>query len=324
MMSEIFDDFCEEEPSQQVYMLTGIRGSGKTVLLTEISDRFRKEDDWIVIDLNARGHLMNDLAEKLCSEQALSELFKRSKINLSLFGLGVEIDNTVPVANIETAVGKMLESIKKHGKKLLITIDEVTNSDEMAAFAGSFQIFVRRSLPVFLIMTGLYENIDALQNDQSLTFLYRAARMELGALNTGIITSNYEKVFHIPREKAREMSKLTRGYPYAFQALGYYTWENDGDYTAAMDQYKQLLDERAYEKLWSELSEGDRRTAYGIAASKTGKLEEIRAILDLKPNAINQYRKRLIRRGIVNGERRGELRFTLPLFESFVLDNYEE
>lgn len=31
-------------------MITGVRGSAKTVMLTDIAKHFRKEKDWIVVD----------------------------------------------------------------------------------------------------------------------------------------------------------------------------------------------------------------------------------------------------------------------------------
>lgn len=47
---EIIDGFSEENPSCQVYMITGVRGSAKTVMLTDIAKHFCKEKDWIVVD----------------------------------------------------------------------------------------------------------------------------------------------------------------------------------------------------------------------------------------------------------------------------------
>ena len=35
--SEIVEDFTSEDPVSQVYMITGVRGSGKTVMLTKIN-----------------------------------------------------------------------------------------------------------------------------------------------------------------------------------------------------------------------------------------------------------------------------------------------
>ena len=45
-------------------MITGVRGSGKTVLMTHIANTLRKEQDWIVIELNSSGDLLKDLAAK--------------------------------------------------------------------------------------------------------------------------------------------------------------------------------------------------------------------------------------------------------------------
>lgn len=77
----------------------------------------------------------------------------------------------------------MLEQIKKAGKRLLISIDEVTNSEYIRVFASAFQIFIRQDYPIFLLMTGLYENIHNLQNEKSLTFLYRAPKVLLEPVN---------------------------------------------------------------------------------------------------------------------------------------------
>ena len=82
---------------------------------------------------------------------------------------------------------KGLESLKKNGKRVLIAIDEVTSTPCMREFVHSFQMFVRQDLPVFLIMTGLYQNIDLLQNEKGLTFLYRAPKITLSPLRSPLL-----------------------------------------------------------------------------------------------------------------------------------------
>ena len=42
----------------------------------------------------------------------------------------------------------------------------------------------------------------------------------------------------------------------------------------------------------------------------------------METNEFNPYRKRLIRIGIVSGETRGYVYFTLPLFGEYVVANY--
>ena len=317
----ILHDFLSEKPDQQLYMITGLRGSGKTVLLTELSRYLEGKDDWIVIELNPEMDLLGNLALKLGEEQRLASIFKKMTVNLSLFGIGVDLGNQNPIRSPETAVIKILEHMQKEGKRLLITIDEVTNSKAMRVFASTFQIFIRRELPVFLLMTGLYENIYKLQNEASLTFLYRAPKVFLKPLNLGALARNYENHLKISRETALKMAKDTRGYPFGFQVAGYFTWENDSNYEGSLDEIRQYLDEYSYQKIWAELSPSDRRIAAAIAQSPTGEVKEVRKIAGLETNQFSPYRKRLITKGIIDGDEYGIVRFTLPYFDDFVIEN---
>ena len=321
-INEILEAFTADTVNQQMFIITGVRGSGKTVMMTQISNKLRADADWVVIELNPATDLLSSMLSKLNSNQVCTELIKSAKIDLSFFGFGVTIEGTVPITDAETAIIKILEKIKKSGRRLLVTIDEMTNSESMKVFAGAFQIFVRQELPVFLLGTGLYENIEELQNEKSLTFLYRAPKIQLRPLNNGAIINKYKTIFHISQESASQMAELTKGYPFAFQVLGYLTWNHDGDYHAVLDEYKQYLSEFVYDKIWSELSAKDRMVAKAIADEKSGKIKDIRERLGMETNEFNPYRKRLIKKGIVSGEMRGYVYFTLPLFAEYVIENY--
>ena len=318
---EIIDTFTAEQINQQMFIITGVRGSGKTVMMTEISQKLRENDQWIVIELNPATDLLKGLLSKLNSNKVCAGIIKSAKIDLSFFGFGVAIEGMSPITDEETAIIAILEKMKKNGKRLLITIDEVTNNEFMQVFAGSFQIFVRQDLPVFLLATGLYENIDELQNEKNLTFLYRAPKIQLKPLNNRAIMNKYKTIFKIESEQAAKMAELTKGYPFAFQVLGYLTWNHSGHYEAVIDEYEQYLSEFVYDKIWSELSQKDRIVARGIAETESGKIKEIREHLGMETNEFNPYRKRLIKKGIVSGETRGYVFFTLPLFERYVIDN---
>ena len=115
------------------------------------------------------------------------------------------------------------------------------------------------------------------------------------------------------------MAALTKGYSFAFQALGYSAWRHNLKEKACMEEYRQLLEEYVYEKIWSELSPKDRRIVTGIASCPGGRIADINRALSLKQDEINQYRKRLIDKGIVSGDDYGYLQFTLPLFDRFAL-----
>lgn len=321
--NEIIDTFTAEPVNQQMFLITGVRGSGKTVMMTEISRKLRTREEWVVIELNPSVDLLQGILSKLNSNPVCAGIIKSAKIDLSFWGFGVSIEGAAPITDEETAIIAILEKMKKNGKKLLVTIDEVTNNEFMHVFAGSFQIFVRQDLPIFLLATGLYENIDELQNEKNLTFLYRAPKIQMKPLNQQAIIKKYMNIFQIEREQAAQMAELTKGYPFAFQVLGYLTWNNHGNYREVLEEYEQYLSEFVYDKIWSELSRKDRVVARGIAETDSGKIKDIREHLGMETNQFNPYRKRLIKKGILSGEMRGYVYFTLPLFEDYVLENAE-
>ena len=111
-----------------------------------------------------------------------------------LIGIGIEPD-------VEIKIKKMLSVLKELGKRLLVAIDEVTNSSDLRAFASAYQIFLYEGYPFFLIMTGLYDNVRSLQNEKSLTFLYRAPKIYLEPLNINAIANSYRETFNISTEE---------------------------------------------------------------------------------------------------------------------------
>lgn len=319
---EICDSFLAENPSQLLYMITGVRGSGKTVLMTEIQKDISKQDDWIAIELNPAKDMLTSLAAKLYNHVKISEIIRKAKINLSFFGIGMSIDSADPITDIETAISRMLAEIKKYGKRVLITVDEASSTEYMRIFASSFQIFIRQDMPVFLIMTGLFENIDALQNDKILTFLFRAPKIRLKPLNIGRMAANYERTLGVTSDEAREMAQMTMGYPFAYQVLGYYTFENNGDYRSAIPAFRQQLDEYVYDKIWSELSKKDKEILFALSNSEDGRVTDIRDTLGMKTNEFGTYRNRLVKKGVINGDEYGYITFSLPMFKEYVKDNY--
>ena len=197
---EVIRSFSSDPSPSHMYMITGIRGSGKTVLLSELEDHFR-DDGWIVYDLSIEADLLRSFAAKLYNDEKLQSLFAGAKINLSFLGLGIEIQGAPPITDLGTAIERMLAIVQKQGKKVLIAIDEAVNSASMRQFASEFQILLRNRYPVYLLMTGLYENLYELQNEKTLTFLYRAPKIMLAPLNVTAVTESCHRELsvHFPQ-----------------------------------------------------------------------------------------------------------------------------
>jgi hypothetical protein len=315
---EITDMFSSELINQQVYIITGLRGTGKTVLLNDIAKYYRNEKGWEVIELNSERDLLQSLASKLYGIKGVKDTFVKAKVDISALGIGVSAENTFQYGDIESAIAQMLDVIKSKKKRLLITIDEVVNSKNMRIFASAFQILVRQDYPVFLLMTGLLQNITNLQDEKSLTFLYRAPKIQLGPLNISAIKEKYKQVFDLEDEEALNLARYTKGYPFAFQVLGYMYWNNPSIDDIVMD-YKLYLYDMVYDKIWSELSKKDKKVCVAIAASETGRIKEVRDKLNMTSNEFNPYNDRLKKKEILLKSERGYCEFVLPFFKEYVL-----
>jgi energy-coupling factor transporter ATP-binding protein EcfA2 len=319
---EILEDFNAEHPVSQVYMLTGVRGSGKTVLMSAIANHLSESDDWIVVELNPTRDLLKSLASKLYEKEKLKAAFINAKLDFSVLGIGIHIEGASPVTDIEVAIERMLRIIQRMHKRVLITIDEVENSQTIREFVSAFQIYMRENYPVFLLMTGLYDNINALQNSNSVTFLYRAPKIEMGPLDTGAVVNSYKQIFYIDTNHAKNLASLTMGYPFAYQVLGYLCYKNKCAVNPepVIGEYDQRLSEYVYTKIWSEMSEKDKKIA--VAMTETQEVSEIMEKSEMKKSEFSPYRARLIKRGLAYSPERGKLCFLLPRFAEFVEINY--
>ena len=118
IIDEILQELNTEDPQNQCFMLTGTRGAGKTVTMTAIERRVNDMKGWIIVRLNPARNLLESLAAKLYdSGRYLTEFIDKS-INLSKFGIGINLKTYPPTADIESALEKILSEIKRRGPHL--------------------------------------------------------------------------------------------------------------------------------------------------------------------------------------------------------------
>lgn len=319
-VDQVIENFENEKSGSRLYMITGIRGCGKTVTMTEIEKHFRDKKDWIVIDLNPELDLLNELAAELSNRPSAMQIFKDAKINLSAFGFGLEIDGVPPITSINVALDRMLEKLTKSGKKVLIAVDEVTNSENIKSFVSQFQIYMRKKYGVYMLMTGLYKNVYDLQNEESLTFLYRAPKIRLNALNVDRIALEYKQRFKLSADKATEMANFTEGYAYAYQVLGYLCFKHNTTYDEVVQEFDLYMGEYSYDKIWSELSKEDKKTIVAMCQAKSMKAADIKAFSGQSDNYYNRYRTRLLEKEVIKKADYGYVKFTLPRFKEYALN----
>ena len=317
---EICSTFESENNNQNVYMISGVRGSGKTVLMSHISTYFNQKDDWIVVELLSKVDMLEQLASNLYDADKMKLVFAKKSFDFSFYGMSFRIEGEKPISNIVSLLEKMFDHIVQAKKKVLICVDEVVKNDYVETFCQAFQLLLRKNYPIYLLMTGLYQNIYDLQNEKSLTFLYRAPKLYIEPLNQLAISNSYKKIFDIDEDTANSLAKMTKGYAYAYQLLGYLLWEQ-GDTSIndeLLSKFDQYLYEYVYEKIWIELSTNDKKFMLAFKESEKLNFSEILQITNLDKKSASVYRDRLIKKGILSAPEYGKLVILLPRFKEFI------
>lgn len=333
LTNEIIMDITKKIPTFRGYFLTGVRGSGKTVMMTEISKKIEERKEWIVVDIeNPETNILDSLARNLYRIPKLKKLFVNAKMDFSALGIGISIEKPEMIASNEyDVIDMMLKTLKKEGKRLLVTIDEVTHCREISDFSHSLSAYARAGYDIYVLMTGLKENIMAIKNDKSLTFLYRAKEKVLEPLNTTAIIADYAQVFGVNNDFARDMAWLTKGYSFAFQVLGYLYWnalcESKGKSVELQNlyfKYDQCLAEFVYDKIWSETTGTEKRVLEAIAKSDSSQVQDIRNIIKMESSKFSVYRSRLMDKGLIFSNDYGRISLSLPRFAEYILTKNNE
>ena len=317
--NQIISTFNSDNPVSNAYLIEGVRGCGKTVLMTSIEKELAQEKNWIIIDLNSTQDLLSDFAIKLVDScKKLTDIFKKG-FNLSVAGFGIGINGEEQNRNSVSIICELLEKLSKKNKKVLITIDEVMNGDNMRHFASEFQILLRKDFQIFLLMTGLYENIYAIQNDPALTFLLRTPKIKLEPLSLAQITKVYKNVFNTDDETSKKLAQITKGYAFAFQALGllYFDYKDSLSLDKILLKFDDLLDDFVYRKIWEGLSNQDKNVLLAITDSKI-QVGDVCKKLNMTSATFSKYRERLLNRGIIHSPQHGYVEIILPRFNEVI------
>ena len=320
IIATVMDGFVDEENDAKMYILTGVRGSGKTVMLNYLKKQFEAMDDWLVLTINPEMDILESIASKLYEKGSLKRYFLKTSFNFSFHGIGFSIEGNTPLKNIETLLEKMMEIIKNKKKKVLIAIDEISNSDNIKVFSHTFKNMVNNGLPIYLLATGLYENVYHMSNEKTLTFIYRAKKIHVDSLNLTSIAQSYKETLQLDDVFAKKCAALTEGYASAYQILGSILFKTkakkiDDDLLSQFDSY---LEEINYEKLWEDLSLMDKEFLYGFIAQKNNKAAVVIQNSKIAKTSYSRYRDRLMKKGIIRSDSYGYLSLTLPRLYEYI------
>lgn len=213
-------------------LISGSRGIGKTVLLTELEDIAVKHG-WVVLRASGRENIQQVLVQSIIPEaiSRLEEAPKRQLTGFSVAGIGsvsTQVTETEPAERLVSRLRILTGLLRETG--VLITIDEVQDVDphDLTQIAIAYQDLVRDDLPVAVAMAGLTRGINQLLNLPGATFLRRARHYELGPLTVDDARRAFEETAlgsGIFFGAASGAAELSMGYPYLVQLLGFLSWE---------------------------------------------------------------------------------------------------
>lgn len=320
LIDDIVDTLDSDIVEEQAFKITGIRGTGKTVTLTTIEKQLREDDRWLIVDLKPDSDLTSELVANLYTQVPFITKFVDANLNLSAFGIGLNISKKSPAASMDVALDQLLTEINKEGKRVLVVIDEARKTDSLVDFIQEFQILIRRDQPLYLLIAGLYEDIEDIENADGLTFFLRAPKYEMSPLNIGIITEDYKETLNVSEDTAYELAVMTKGYAFAYQAIGKYMWEEKAKEITpkVMMLVDDALAQKVYDKIWSELKERDRYFISFIAQKDSMTATELLETTKKKHNEWSEPRKRLIEKGVIDGSIRGKVTLKLPRFKEYI------
>ena len=326
-LEDIMGNFSYDEPAESVYKITGVRGSGKTVLLAKVEDEIKSEEfvkkGWLVCNLSPARDMLQQFAAFLRKSDLSKEKKKGRSISVSANvmgsggGIGISSSDQDHFFDVGIEIGEMLVNAAKEGKKIFIGVDDVSKSPEMIVFASEFGKWLIERYPVYMVCTGLYENIELLSNVKNLTFFRRATTVMTKPLSYLKMSEMYRNRLGIDTTVSRCLAEMTKGYAYAFQKLGALYFNNRYKQPEeATEELQSDLYAYAYEKIWEELSDGDRDLVCLLTEKAEYKREEVVSRMS-KPQNYSVYRDRLYRRGII-AKRQGYIGLTLPYFADYI------
>ena len=294
----------------RIMLVTGARGTGKTVMLTVFGDR-AKARRWDVIEETASAGLCERLVDALRTGRgALDHLTIRPSLTFAGAGIGLGEAELSPKRMPETlrsAIAGRLDALEKRHAGLLITIDETQAAErsDMIAIATAIQHQIRERRNIAIVFAGLPQMISDLFNDEVITFLRRA--------KTNILTD-------IPLDEVRDAFATT------FRASGMSITDAQlstaANVTAGIEEARIDLDNAVCIPELQGLSKNDRKYLEAMAASDgPSPTVNVAQRMGKTPNYAATYRKRLLDAFVIRETERGEVDFAVPFLREYLRRN---
>ena len=322
-------------------LIVGQRGMGKTALLLEFSDQAEKAG-FVVARATATDNILDDLigAIQLNGARFVKERQKVKGLSAGAFGFSLGLTFSAESdkqLSFQNKLSLLIDELEEQNRGVVILVDEIqAHGKALRLLTAAFQHLVGENKNIIIAMAGLPHAISSVLSDEVLTFFNRAKKNRLAPLALNAISIYFAKVFaelekKISAENLDAIVKLTRGYPYLLQLIGYYLLEYVGNSPEITTNHIELANSSAmrdmvdniYEPVIRLLSDKDIEFLKAMAKDgKVSRISEIKNRLNASDALVQAYRKRLLDAGVISAERRGEVAFTLPYLNEYLCGDF--
>jgi hypothetical protein len=240
-------------------------------------------------------------------------------------------DLEIDLPNLFVAVAEAAEE-KKTSVAVLIDEIQYFNQKELGALIMAMHRLQQRQLPLVLLGAGLpilpglagesksyaerlfsFPDIGALSREDAA----RALREPTQAVGVKFDDRALSEVF-----------RLTKGYPYFLQEWGYQAWNvakaspiSLQNVNAATGKVIPRLDQNFFRVRFDRLTPSEKNflramAELGPGANRTG---DIADTLGVKVSSLGPVRAKLIKKGMIYSPAHGDMAFTVPLFDEFMV-----
>lgn len=339
-------------------VLYGLRGVGKTVLLTAMRAAAEGEGMAIVAieapeNRSLPGILVPALRATLLKldrmkqasdgvKRALRALAGFAKLKVKYDDLEVGLDFDVEpgladsgdleadLADLIVAIG---EAAQEKESAVVLVIDELqyVPEDQLAALISALHRANQKQLPVTMIAAGLPQLVGQMGQAKS----YAERLFEFVAVGPLDDTAARDAI-RLPIEREDEaiddaaldaILEQTQGYPYFLQEWGKHSWDaaddspiTGDDVAAATRSALAELDASFFRVRFDRLTPAEKRYLRAMAALGTGphRSGDVAEALGVKVSSVAPTRNSLISKGMLYSPAHGDTAFTVPLFDAFM------
>ncbi len=240
-------------------------------------------------------------------------------------------DLEIDLPNLFVAIGEAAEERKS---AVAILIDEVQyfSQKELGALIVAMHKIQQRQLPILLLGAGLpllqglageaksyaerlfsFPDIGALSQEEAAIALKEPAQA------VGV---------HFDSAALEEIFRLTKGYPYFLQEWGYQAWNIAESSPVTLQTIQKAtaavirrLDQNFFRVRFDRLTPSEKNFLRAMAqlGPSPQRIGDVADILNNKTASLSPVRAKLIKKGMIFSPAYGDMAFTVPLFDEFMV-----